>query len=167
MQVIVLQQRPFFMMKIQTSLFKQITPAEQSLLTNIANSPTEAAYRAQAVLYMARGYEFPVILPNEEGNYTYSVFKTATNNSLNNNQIVKPFVPNPTTGVAQLSYNLPTDAQATLTLTDISGSIQQKVLLTGNGTYSLDTRPLSNGLYLYTVQQNGNVILRDKLVVIK
>lgn len=150
---------------IQPFLSKYITPSEQSLLTDIAYSPTTAAYQAQAILYQAHGYEFPVIipqLPNTDLGYGYTAFKAD-----DTNQTITPFVPNPTTGVAQLSYNLPTDAQATLTLTDISGSIQQRVLLTGNGTYNLDTRPLSNGLYIYTVQQNGNVILRDKLVVIK
>ena len=81
--------------------------------------------------------------------------------------VVQPFVPNPTTGTTQLAYSLPIDAQAVLTLTDISGKVQQRVLLIGNGIYDLDTRPLSDGLYLYTVQQNGNVLLRHKLVVIK
>ena len=133
----------------------------------IVDSRSNAAYKAQAILYMALGYEFPVILPDTEGNYSYTVFKMANNSTLNNNKVIMPFVPNPATGATQLAYNLPTDTQAVLTLTDINGKIQQKALLIGSGIYNLDTRLLSNGLYLYTVQQNGNMLLRDKLIVIK
>ena len=138
---------------------------KKNLVTNLAQQ--ERAYKAQAILYMARGYEFPVILPDTEGNYSYTVFKMANNSTLNNNKVIMPFVPNPATGATQLAYNLPTDTQAVLTLTDISGKVQQKALLIGSGIYNLDTRLLSNGLYLYTVQQNGNMLLRDKLIVIK
>jgi PKD repeat protein len=75
--------------------------------------------------------------------------------------------PNPTKDQLFLDYALGNEQQATISLFDLNGRIVKQDKLTGNGTYSLDTRPLSNGLYIYTVQQNGNVILRDKLVVIK
>lgn len=135
----------------------------ENLITNLA--PQACAYKAQAILYMARGYEFPVILPDTEGNYSYTVFKQNTEPTQAPH--FTTFIPNPSNSSSTLSYHLPTDAQAVLTLTDINGKIQQKALLIGSGIYNLDTRLLCNGLYLYTVQQNGNVLLRDKLIVIK
>lgn len=152
-------------LKQEGKSWQQANDAQIATLLQIANSQTTVAYQAQAMLYQARGYEFPVIipqLPNTGLQYGATVFKTD-----NANGLVQPFVPNPTTGTTQLAYSLPIDAQAVLTLTDISGKVQQRVLLIGNGIYDLDTRPLSDGLYLYTVQQNGNVLLRHKLVVIK
>ena len=80
---------------------------------------------------------------------------------------VQTFVPNPTTQTAYLSYELPNDSSATLLITDINGKIHQQATLVGTGTYSLDTQHLSSGLYLYSVEQNGKLLLRSKLAIIK
>ena len=80
---------------------------------------------------------------------------------------VQTFVPNPATQTAYLTYELPNDSNATLVITDINGKIQQQATLVGAGTYSLDTRYLSSGLYLYSVEQNGKILLRSKLAIIK
>jgi hypothetical protein len=124
-----------------------LTPIEESLLMNIANSQTTVAYQAQAMLYQARGYEFPVIipqLPNTGLEYGATVFKTD-----NSAELIQPFIPNPTTGMAQLVYNLTTDTRAVLTLANIHGKVLQQVSLIGNGVYDLDTHPLSWHIPIY------------------
>lgn len=162
MQVIVLQQRPFFMMKIQTSLFKQISPAEQSLLTDIANSRTKTAFKAQTCLYVARGIEFPVLLPTDTGDYT--VFKNAP--TVVNNK-VGAFVPNPSTQQSQLSYHLNDQETATLSIYDYTGRIIEQTRLTGTGTYQFNASNYPAGMYVYAATIDGNIVLQDKLVIIK
>jgi hypothetical protein len=143
-----------------------INAAQEQMLLDIANTHTFVAYRAQAMLYHARGYEFPVIIPPLPNSDSYGVTVFKTNNSVTTAK-VQTFVPNPTTQTAYLSYELPDDSSATLLITDINGKIHQQATLVGTGTYSLDTQHLSSGLYLYSVEQNGKLLLRSKLAIIK
>ena len=153
---------------IQPFLSKYITPAEQSLLTDIANSHTSVGYRAQAILYQARGYEFPVIIPplSDGDVYGYTVFKqNMTDHTVTT--IVSPLQPNPTNNQAQLSYNLPDKQTATLLLYDVNGKLIVSNNFSGNGTYTLNTHDLASSVYFYTVISNGEVLMRNKLVIIK
>ena len=127
----------------------------------------EAAYRAQAVLYMARGYEFPVILPNEEGNYTYSVFKTATNNALTNATTFSTLYPNPTKDQLFLDYALDNEQQATISLFDLNGRIVKQDKLTGNGKLQWLVDTLPSGFYYYQIQQNNETTITNKVIIIK
>jgi hypothetical protein len=159
-------QKMLIQLKQEGKTLANINAQQEQTLLDIANSHTSVGYRAQAILYQARGYEFPVIippLPNED-NYGYTVFKTNTSVI---SAKVQTFVPNPATQTAYLTYELPNDSNATLVITDINGKIQQQATLVGAGTYSLDTRYLSSGLYLYSVEQNGKILLRSKLAIIK
>lgn len=147
---------------IQPFLSKYITPAEQSLLTDIANSHTSVGYRAQAILYQARGYEFPVIIPplNDGDVYGYTVFKQGTT-------LTKfgEFVPNPANGSTTLPYHLADTETATLHVFDINGRNIVLANLQGNGNYVFDAK--NAGLYIYTITINGNVVARNKLTIVK
>ena len=141
---------------------------QTNTLLQIADSKSNAAYKAQALLYRAQGTEFDVLLPelpNAIGSGGHTVFKTNANTAILT--LVQPFVPNPVAQLAILAYNLTSESEATLYITDISGKIIRQATLKGSGNYSLNTQTISNGLYLYTVVQDGNVLLRDKLIILK
>ena len=56
-----------------------ITPTELATLTDIANSKTKTAYKAQTLLYAYNGTEYPVTLPylanGDPQNHWITVFK--------------------------------------------------------------------------------------------
>ena len=160
-------QRMLINLKETGSSYQNLNDTQVETLLQMANSPTEAAYRAQAVLYMARGYEFPVILPNEEGNYTYSVFKTATNNALTNATTFSTLYPNPTKDQLFLDYALDNEQQATISLFDLNGRIVKQDKLTGNGKLQWLVDTLPSGFYYYQIQQNNETTITNKVIIIK
>ncbi len=65
--------------------------------------------------------------------------------------------PNPTAGVFQAEYNLPSESAATLTLFDVTGNTlrtvqTQEVLRAGNHTMSFQTEDLPPGIYFLSLQ---------------
>ena len=139
-----------------------ITAAEQTLLMDIANSRTKTSFKAQTCLYVARGMEFPVLLPTDAGDYT--VFK---NDATVVSNKVSSFVPNPSTQQSQLPYHLNDQETATLSIYDYTGRIIEQVRLTGTGTYQFNAGNYPAGMYVYAVTIDGNIVLQDKLVIIK
>jgi len=134
----------------------------------IAHSRTATAYRAQALLYAARGYEFTVLLPdigqllNTQGWQT--AFKT-------NNTASIGFVPNPASNTASIAYNL-SDAEgnsetATLHLYDTVGKLLHTQTLNGQGSYTLDLNSFGRGLYVYDISNSSRTWTRGKLTVTK
>ena len=77
------------------------------------------------------------------------------------------FVPNPTNNQTSLQYALADKQTANVQVYDMNGRIVNHATLTGAGEYNLDTHNLSSGLYLYSVEQNGKILLRSKLAIIK
>ena len=164
MQVIVLQQRPFFMMKIQTSLFKQITPTEEANLRAIAASQTKTAFDAQALLHAARGHEFAIHLPDlglDTNNTNWQTsFKT-------NDAIVKLY-PNPAANNFTIETQLAsTDTPLTLNLYDMMGQQLSSHNFMGTGTQTINVANLPTGLYHYTIVVENTTVVKDKIVIIK
>jgi len=140
-----------------------ITPAEQSLLTDIANSRTKTAFKAQTCLYVARGIEFPVLLPTDAGDYT--VFKNDETTALQDK--VSLAIPNPTANETSFNYQLETNETAKLSVFDLNGRLLQQAAWAGSGTYVLNTSQMSTGMYIYTISINGTEQTRAKLTIIK
>jgi hypothetical protein len=67
--------------------------------------------------------------------------------------------PNPSSILTNVSFEVPVNCNATLTVTDLSGRIvsQQEMndLQSGRHTVSLQTENLANGIYNYTLNANG------------
>ena len=161
-------QKMLIQLKQEGKTLANISANQEATLLNIANSHTSVGYRAQAILYQARGYEFPVIIPplSDGDAYGYTVFKqNMTDHTVTT--IVSPLQPNPTNNQAQLSYNLPDKQTATLLLYDVNGKLIVSNNFSGNGTYTLNTHDLASSVYFYTVISNGEVLMRNKLVIIK
>ena len=75
--------------------------------------------------------------------------------------------PNPANSEAQLNYNLPDKQTATLLLYDVNGKLIVSNNFVGNGTYTLHTNDLASSIYFYTIVSNGEILMRNKLVIIK
>lgn len=152
----------------------QLNNTEKNLLHTIAHSNTQTAFDAQAILFVTQGEEYPLTLPElpdffspdmiqSFANFTVT-FKTDQNNSY---QFSKLY-PNPNNGIAYIDYTLTDNQQATLHIYNINGQGVNTYTITGNGTLSIDTNNLQNGIYYYTLQQaNGSILQRDKIVVIR
>ena len=160
-------QKMLIQLKQEGKTLANINTQQEATLLNIANSHTSVGYRAQAILYQARGYEFPVIIPplSDGDVYGYTVFKQ--NMTADTNVPFGKFVPNPTNNQTSLQYALADKQTANLQVYDMNGRIVNHATLTGAGEYNLDTHNLSSGLYMYLVTVDGIVITRDKLVIVK
>jgi hypothetical protein len=67
--------------------------------------------------------------------------------------------PNPTSALTNVSFEVPVNCNATLTVTDLSGRVvshqELNDLQTGRHLVSLQTESLENGIYNYTINANG------------
>lgn len=149
---------------IQPFLSKYITPAEQSLLTDIANSHTSVGYQAQALLHAARGHEFAIHLPDLNlgaGNSNWQTsFKTLDNK-------VGKLYPNPATNQVQLAHYLDTNQKGVLNLYDMMGQQLSSHNFMGTGTQTINVANLPTGLYHYTIVVENTTVVKDKIVIIK
>lgn len=135
---------------------------------NIAHSPTAVGYRAQAILYQARGYEFAAIIPPlENDEYAYTVFRQNQHLPKQTDLSIAKLMPNPATDCAQLSYDLPDHETLHFFLYDISGKLVMSETLTGSGTYQLATNKLPSSIYYYTLLGSTGTMLTNKLVIVK
>ena len=161
-------QKLLISLKQEGKSYAQINATQEATLLSIANSQTSVGYRAQSVLYQARGYEFPVIIPpiNDGDAYGYTVFKQDMSQN-NLSTLVTALQPNPANSEAQLNYNLPDKQTATLLLYDVNGKLIVSNNFVGNGTYTLNTDDLASSIYFYTIVSNGEILMRNKLVIIK
>lgn len=137
----------------------------ERLVSSIAHSRTKTAFKAQTCLYVARGREFPVLLPTESGS-DYTVFKQTEEGQLNNVK-VSPFAPNPSTSTTNLAYQLNSDETGILTIYDYMGRIIAKHTFSGSGKYAFNANNYPMGIYAYTVSVNGSMVLQDKLIIAK
>ena len=129
---------------------------------NIANHHTNTAYKAQTLLYLLRGYEFPLQIPTIDGSMAYTVFKTQTDVPY-----FSDFYPNPAQNTAELRYQLADNTQAELRLYNINGMLLHQAKLGVGGSYVLNTAPYQSGVYMYTISNNNKIERRGKLVIIK
>ncbi|OWY25120.1 hypothetical protein C7N43_34250 [Sphingobacteriales bacterium UPWRP_1] len=154
----------------------EITPEEETQLLTIANSRTATAYKAQALLFVARGYEFAVNLPEldfENWSNWQTAFKNAAANG-NTNRVVSTFYPNPAKQTAQINYYFKPDEQGSeesgmLQLYNAFGKEVFFTTLSGMGTYSLPLADFVEGVYYYQVTSTttGQSLINDKLLIVK
>ena len=147
-----------------------ITTTEEATITNIAAYRTRTSFEAQAILYLVRQIEYPILmehlpapLPAYTGVLPVVHFKNnATNQQLANG--IKVF-PNPANRI--VSVFVPDEFATTqLSLYSIDGkTLLNQTLYAGTNTLYL--QQMQAGLYYYLIQLDGNVIERNKLVLIK
>lgn len=160
------------MMKIQTSLFKQITPTEQANLRAIAASQTKTAFDAQAVLAVAYGEEYPILLPDlpyfvspeliaQYAGQTIN-FKTNTNPT----NYFSNVYPNPTSNLLYVDYQIQPEKSAMFILYDLNGKIVNNTKLMGKGQLQLSVDSIVAGIYYYQIVMDSNIVAANKVVVL-
>ncbi|MBL7787968.1 MAG: T9SS type A sorting domain-containing protein [Chitinophagales bacterium] len=140
-------------------------------MTNTFRANYSTSFEAQAILYLVRQIEFPVAmehlplpLPAYMGTLPTIHFK----NDVGNTTAAMPIkvYPNPSNGLVNVilpdSYN--GDVQLSLYSVDGKSLLNQK-LYSGSNTLYLQT--MQAGLYYYLIQLDGNVVERNKLILIK
>ncbi len=67
--------------------------------------------------------------------------------------------PNPTSGVANFTFSVPTEAPVRITISDLTGRVVNELISgrvsAGDHTVNIDASMLSSGTYLYTLESNG------------
>jgi hypothetical protein len=148
--------------------YADISPDEEAVLLDIAYSKTATAYRAQTLLFAARGYEFGLDLPDLHQIVQGANFQTAFKT---NNTASIGFVPNPASNKATLHYNLSdaegNPAEGILQLRNLNGREIYRHTLRGNGMHELALDYFSPGIYIYTLSNGAAVWQYGKLVVAK
>ena len=77
------------------------------------------------------------------------------------------FIPNPTNNTSTLWYNLAEKEIATIAIFDLNGHRITTSTVQGKGNYVFDATTCQTGIYMYTITVNGNVLERNKLIVVK
>ena len=152
-------------MKAAGQPIHQITSAQEEELLEIAESKTATAYKAQALLYIAKGREFPVQLPDLDilglsgGGFT-TTFKAE--------MPLVNLVPNPANNTVSISTRFgDADQQLAFVLYDINGKPVKTLPLSGNANQNLPLDDFAEGMYYYVVKGNDKVWHKDKLLIIR
>lgn len=139
-----------------------INTAEEAQLLDIAESGTKTSYKAQAILYAARGTDFSVVLPAlaSGGDNWYSSFKGV-------NSKISELYPNPAQNNVGFSHHLQMGETGTLQIISLVGKEMDRYVFNGEGNKSIDISHLQTGLYFCIFGVNGSKIHSTKLSVIK
>tara|TARA_Y100000385_G_C13098824_1_gene643094 strand:+ start:591 stop:2126 length:1536 start_codon:yes stop_codon:yes gene_type:complete len=89
------------------------------------------------------------------GDHTYSEVKSV--NLLDDHYDILSVVPNPTTGISQLSFNCYEKGESVITIYDGSGKIVQSIVLgckAGANHFNIDLSSQDDGIYMITLNTN-------------
>lgn len=98
-----------------------------------------------------------------QGNNAYD-----KSSSIRSTAVLEQNVPNPSRGNTRIAYELPSDiANADLVIYDLNGKVIQSFPIFGEGSIDFDVSGLANGTYVYTINSNGEIIARQKMLIQK
>jgi len=82
--------------------------------------------------------------------------------------IVPSIFPNPNNGTMQLNYELWEEEAGVLAIFDVTGKLVFSYLLDNSKTnFTINESELNNGVYLYQIKVNNQIVNSDKLIIIK
>jgi len=142
-----------------------LSPTEEAMLLNIANSRTATAHKAQAWLYAAKGYEFEITdgdIKLEDWTGISTSFKTnATPNTL------AVLYPNPAQNQLMLYYQPTEQAEASLSIKNFAGSTIYQTTLPTAGSYRINTSTWAAGMYFCEISQPNAAPITQKVLIVK
>lgn len=148
-----------------------MTVVEKSTVEQVALTETEISYNAKAMLHFWFNEKYEPELAvfssnkmagNENEELSEELIPSVVFN--NENRISKIY-PNPNDGQMRMDYLL--DAVSTLTIYDVIGRMMDTYKINGNGSLQISNRNLKEGIYFYEVISENELLLKDKLVIIK
>ena len=148
---------------------QQMADANETTLADIADAGDYyASAQAQNLLNEYKGYSYqPAIILPSGGQQGLKLPEEVTIQQTEGLQLRA--VPNPAKNFVDVYYRLDSDySQVHATLSDISGSILQSVLLSDQaGTQQFDVSKLARGVYLITLEADGQRLLTTRVVIVK
>ncbi|MGB0930431.1 MAG: T9SS type A sorting domain-containing protein, partial [Chitinophagales bacterium] len=75
--------------------------------------------------------------------------------------------PNPANKNVSVQYELEENEEGILRIYDLNGKQYQEIKILGIGRQSINIENYKNGIYLYTLEIEGEIIQREKLMIIK
>jgi hypothetical protein len=141
-----------------------LSAEQEQMLTEIAQSKSATAHRAQAWLYAAKGQEFDTHI----GDIDIDGWVDIQTTFKKDNKYSAKLYPNPAQNIVNLAYYLD-KSSAHFRLYDIMGRCWTDIVLSGNANYLLDTANFPAGVYMAELvsDNDGKVWFRDKLVITK
>ena len=152
------------------SLF-ELNTTEKALLHTIANSDTQTAFDAQAILFVTQGEEYPLALPNLPDFFSplmvqsFANFMVSFKTDANSDTKLSNIYPNPGKGTFYMDYAIANEKNAVLSIYNLNGQVVKTYTVAGHGTLSIDASNLQAGLYYYNMQQDGQSLSRNKIIV--
>ncbi len=162
----------------------QLTPQEETDLRDIATAYSPSAHHAQTMLLIARGEEYPAVLPDFPAFLDTALlqqllieninFKTALPASgksaaplASQKTSLLTLAPNPASNDVFVSYRGVEKENLQVILLSITGKEQlRQSMIYGNA--NLNTANLPNGLYICIVQNAvGSIVAQEKLSIVR
>ncbi|GIV35555.1 MAG: hypothetical protein KatS3mg031_3090 [Chitinophagales bacterium] len=141
----------------------------ETTLAGIANAGDYyASAQAQNLLNEYKGYNYqPAIILPSDGQQGLKLPEEVTIQQAKGLQLRA--VPNPARDFVDVHYSLDNEhAQVNVTLTDLSGKVLQSILLEENtGTTRFDISRLAQGVYLISLEADGQRLLTTRVVIVK
>jgi len=162
-------------LKSQNRTYLQLTPQEETDLRDIATAYSPSAHHAQTMLLIARGEEYPAVLPDFPAFLDTALLQQLMIENINFKTTLPgdeefafgKVYPNPASDEVCMTYRLAGNRQAEFVLYDFSGMLLQTRQLTGNGLMRFQTHGLPQGIYFYHIKVDGKPISYHKLVIVK
>lgn len=99
---------------------------------------------------------------------TFHSYIPMQNSPITEKIILPSIFPNPNNGTMQLNYELSEEETGTLTIFDVAGKLVFSYLLDNSKTnFTINESELNNGVYLYQIKRNNEIVNSDKLIIIK
>lgn len=150
----------------------QLTEAEWTTITQIANSNTSSAESAKGLLILVKGNYFNNVIEknttaNPLGKKSPTLSSIENSNELNNKNNLFVVYPNPADGKLFVNYNINnTVTKCTIAVTNVLGkTILTKTIDKAKGLLELDTKNWANGSYFIQLT-NGNKVINTSTIII-
>jgi hypothetical protein len=153
-------------LEIQNRTIHQMTSTELQTVQTIAdlNSDCQAASNARAILRQVLHVEYPIVL---DFGSLRSTTQPETPVIYSEIQLGHA-IPNPSTGIVSIPYNLNHQPRGWIKVVDITGRVViEQPLVQNQGLVEVDLSNYANGVYSYQLWAGANLLQSAKLVISK
>jgi hypothetical protein len=153
-------------LEIQNRTIHQMTSTELQTVQTIAdlNSDCQAVSNARAILRQVLHLEYPIVL---DFGSLRSTTQPETPVIYSEIQLGHA-IPNPSTGIVSIPYNLNHQPRGWIKVVDITGRVViEQPLVQNQGLVEVDLSSYANGTYVYQITYESQVLATEKLILVK